>query len=108
MSDESLSSVGIQNEPLMNDFQYFQGLGLDAASAAMLVDEGISRDLAGHDPSSVVPFVSAAVHHGLGDIAQRLIDAEGDPDLAWRRWGEEEEGLEAESDEDDDPSDDDT
>ena len=78
------------NEQQTSDWHYYLKKGLDEQEAEILVRNGISRKAAGSAPSSVVPFVTSAEYHWLELINERLLEANGDPDLAWERWADEE------------------
>lgn len=75
---------------MLSDYEYFRDLGLSDDDSALLADNGITRAAAGIQPKHVVPFVSAAAHHGLDNVNEMLMDAHGDPDLAWKRWAQSE------------------
>lgn len=73
---------------------HFIRLGLTFEEAQLLVSNGVTPAAAGIKPESVVPFVEAASFQGLSDINGRLLEADGNADLAWERWAEEEQGRE--------------
>lgn len=86
--DEDVDGSGAPSAYLL--YTHYQALGLADADAFLLSDAGVTADAAGTNPRSVLGFVSAALHHGLDDIDERLLSAGGDPNLAWEEWAEEE------------------
>lgn len=74
------------SEDQRSDYDFYKRQGLPDDEAELLVRMGITREAAGKSPASVVPFVTAAEFHCLDGVNERLLDAGGNPDVAWERW----------------------